>query len=118
MRRFLPLFLILISTATTAWAQSLTGKVISSVDKSELPGVNVVIKGTAQGTITDISGNFSIDVPSGETLVFSFIGYKSQELIYNGQTNVAIMMEEQAKELSEIVIVGYSSVEKKDITGA
>lgn len=118
MRRFLLFIVILVSTVSLAHAQRLSGKVTSAVDQSELPGVNVVIKGTSQGTITDIKGQFSIDLPQGAILQFSFIGYQSQELIYVGQTNISIALAEQAKELSEIVIVGYSSVQKRDITGA
>ncbi|MFM9839783.1 MAG: SusC/RagA family TonB-linked outer membrane protein [Cyclobacteriaceae bacterium] len=90
----------------------------SVVDQTGLPGVNVVIKGTSQGTITDVEGQFSIDVTTGTVLQFSFIGYKTQELTYAGQSNASIILEEEAKELSEIVVVGYSSVERRDITGA
>ncbi len=118
MQRFLLFILVLVNTFAAAQIQRLTGKVTSIADQSGLPGVNVVIKGTSQGTITDIGGQFSIDVSQGSILLFSFIGYKSQELPYTGQTNISIALEEEAKELSEIVIVGYSSVEKKDITGA
>ncbi len=118
MRKFLILFLLVVNIIAEAQNQRLNGKVASAVDRSGLPGVNVVIKGTSQGTITDIEGQFSIDVPSGSTLQFSFIGFKSQELIYVGQTNISIALEEEAKELSEVVVVGYSSIQKRDITGA
>ena len=84
MRRLL-LFAFTLALVNSVTAQmKLTGKVASAVDQSRLPGVNVVIKGTSQGTITDIEGQFSIDVPQGATLLFSFIGYNSQEFNYPG----------------------------------
>jgi TonB-dependent starch-binding outer membrane protein SusC len=118
MGRFLLFSLILISTFSLAQTQTLTGKVTSIADQAGLPGVNVVIKGTSQGTITDVEGRFSIDLTTGTILQFSFIGYKSQEIEYLGEATLSIVLEEEAKELSEIVVVGYSSVERRDITGA
>ena len=116
MRGFLVLCFLVVTIICQG--QRLTGKVSSQADQNGLPGVNVVIKGTSQGTITDIGGQFSIDVPQGSILLFSFIGYKSQELTVAGQTNISIVLEEEAKELSEIVVVGYSTIERRDITGA
>ena len=78
MRKFLILILVVVNVIAQAQDQRLTGKVASAADRSGLPGVNVVIKGTSQGTITDIEGQFSMDVPSGATLQLSFIGYKSE----------------------------------------
>ncbi len=118
MRIFLVLSFVLIGVTLLAQDQLLTGKVNSAADKSGLPGVNVVIKGTSQGTITDIEGQFSIQVPPGAILQFSFIGFTSQEVPYSGQTNVSITLQEEAKELNEIIVVGYSSIQKRDITGA
>lgn len=84
-----------------------------------IPGVNIVIKGTTQGTVTDTDGNFTISVPSGDAvLVFSFIGYTSQEVPLNGQTTLSVTMAQDAQTLSEVVVVGYGTQEKKDVTGA
>jgi TonB-dependent starch-binding outer membrane protein SusC len=119
MVRFLPLIaLLLFSTLGFTQTIQVKGKVSSVAEPNGLPGVNVIIKGTSQGTITDIDGSFTIDAPSGSTLQFSFIGYKPQELVVSGQTNVSVVMEEELKELSEVIIVGYTSMERRDITGA
>lgn len=118
MMRLLPLLLILINFSLFAQSPVLTGQVISSADNSGLPGVNVVVKGTSRGTITDLDGKFTIEVQPATTLVFSFIGYKSQEIVYLGQTNIQVLLEEEPKELSEVVVVGYQAVERRDVTGA
>jgi TonB-linked SusC/RagA family outer membrane protein len=96
----------------------LTGKVVAATEPNGLPGVNIAIKGTLTGTMTDIDGKFSIEVKQGEVLVFSFVSFKTQEITYTGQTNLIVTLEENTTELDEIVVVGYSSVEKKDITGS
>ena len=116
--RFLLLFIFLGPLILEAQTQRLSGKVVAAVNQEGLPGVNVVLKGTAKGSVTDIEGSFTVEVTLGTTVVFSFVGYKTQELVYNGQSNVTIQLEEAANELSEIVVVGYTSVSKKDITGA
>ncbi|HNV29209.1 MAG TPA: carboxypeptidase-like regulatory domain-containing protein, partial [Cyclobacteriaceae bacterium] len=116
--RFLLLFIFLGPLILEAQAQRLSGKVVAAVNKEGLPGVNVVLKGTAKGAVTDIEGAFTVDVTLGTTVVFSFVGYKTQELVYDGQSNITIELEEAANELSEIVVVGYTSISKKDITGA
>lgn len=118
MIRFYHLCVLLCALVLTTEAQRLSGKVISAVNKEELPGVNVIIKGTSQGSVTDISGAFTVDVTTGSTLVFSFVGFKTQELIYAGETDVTVTLEEAANELNEVVVVGYSSISKRDITGA
>jgi TonB-linked SusC/RagA family outer membrane protein len=118
MIRFYLVGVLFCCSVLTIEAQRLSGKVISAVNQEELPGVNVIIKGTSQGSVTDITGFFTVDVATGSTLVFSFVGFKTQELIYTGQANVTVIMEEAANELNEIVVVGYSSISKRDITGA
>ncbi len=91
---------------------------VSPVDPNGLPGVSVVMKGTTQGTVTDAEGRFSLELSPGATVIFSFVGYKTQELVYSGQSSMMITMEENAQELGEIVVTGYTSTERKDITGA
>ena len=82
-----------------------------------LPGVNVLVKGTSIGAVTDAEGNFSLSVPNDDAvLVFTFIGYLSQEVPLNNQTTLSIQMEPDAKTLSEVVVVGYGTQEKKDVT--
>ena len=97
---------------------SLDGKV-TSVDSSDpIAGVNVVVKGTSTGTATDFDGNFSIEVGDGDILVFSYVGYSTQEITYNGQLSLSISMTEDASQLDEVLLIGYGSVTKDDLTGA
>lgn len=84
-----------------------------------LPGVNVVLKGTQQGTTTDQSGAFSLAVPDAESvLVFSFVGYQSQEVVVGNRTQLNITLGVDDKLLNEVVVVGYGTQRKKDLTGA
>ena len=83
-----------------------------------LPGANVAEKGTTKGTITDLDGNFTLSVSKkGATLVISFMGYESQEVAANG-TDLKITMRESSKQLEEVVVVGYGTMKKRDVTGA
>jgi len=84
-----------------------------------LPGVTVVVKGTALGTVTNASGEFSLLVPEGaETLVFSFVGYKAQEVALLDRTTVDVALAPDSKVLSDVVVIGYGSVKKGEVTGA
>ena len=98
-------------TTVTGTVQDAMGPVI---------GASIMEKGsTSNGTITDIDGNFSIKVKSGATLVVSFIGYKTQELtLQKGQTNLKVTLAEDSEMLEEVVVVGYGSMRKKDVTGS
>ncbi len=102
-----------------AWAQgrTVTGKVTSATDGSALPGVNVVIKGTARGTVTDASGSYSLEVDTGnETLVFSFIGLTSLEVAINGRSQVSVSLSEDTQQLSEVVVTaGGITVQKREL---
>jgi len=118
MHKILLALFLFISSLALAQTQRLTGKVTSLADPDGLPGVNVVVKGTTQGTITSIGGDFSLDVEQGAVIEFSFIGYTSQQITYAGQTNLNIVLVEKPTELGEVVVVGYSSIERKDITGS
>ncbi|HZX73290.1 MAG TPA: SusC/RagA family TonB-linked outer membrane protein, partial [Cyclobacteriaceae bacterium] len=115
---YLLLFLLLSYSLVNGQTQVVTGRVTSVSEPGGLPGVNVYMKGTPSGSITDAEGKFSINAEQGTILVFSFVGHKSQEFVYRGQTNINILLEEDLKELNEVVVTGYSSVEKRDITGS
>jgi TonB-dependent starch-binding outer membrane protein SusC len=117
-RGLLFLFFLHLSNSIFAQDQVASGVVTSVTEPNGLPGVNVVVKGTTKGSITDLDGKFSLEVPRGSILVFSFIGYKPRELTFNGQNNIEIVLEEELKELNEVVVMGYSSVQKRDITGS
>ena len=116
-RRYLTLLLVF--GALSAWAQqTVTGKVTSSEDGSGIPGANVVEKGTSNGTVTDADGNYKITVGNGATLVFSFIGYASQEFEVSGKTTIDVSLKGDVTALSEVVVIGYGQIQSKDATGA
>lgn len=108
---------LLIQTGLIAQNINVKG-VVKSVDGTTLPGVNVVIKGTTIGTSTDGNGNFSISAPAGGTLVFSYIGFETMEVAVSGRTQVNVTLNESVSTLKEIVVVGYGSQQKKDLTGS
>jgi len=83
-----------------------------------LPGVNVLQVGTTNGIITDIDGNYQINVPSNATLTFSFIGYSTQTVSVAGKTTIDIIMKDDAQALDEVVVVGYGTLKKSDISGS
>ncbi len=83
-----------------------------------LPGVNVVVQGSTSGTITDIDGRYSINAPANGTLIFSFIGYKQQAIPVNGRATIDVVMEEDITTLEQVVVVGYGTQQRQDITGA
>ena len=94
------------------------GRVIDETGEG-LPGVSVLVKNTTYGTITDFDGNYELSVSENSIISFSFIGYKPQELVVkSGQTNIDIKLEPSVSELSEVIIVGYTSQKKTDITGS
>ncbi len=96
---------------------TIKGKV---TDKTNAPlvGVSIIIQGTSTGTTTDYNGNYSITVKTGQTLVFSFVGYKKKAIIVRNQTVVNIVMEESTSSLNEVVVVGYGTQKKIDLTGS
>jgi len=114
------LFLALISLAYTVKAQEqiVTGKVTGADDGSPIPGVNISEKGTSKGTVTDFEGNYRLAVPNGATLVFSFVGYASQEIAVGTQSTINVVLQTDVLALQEIVVVGYGQQEKKDVTGS
>jgi TonB-linked SusC/RagA family outer membrane protein len=96
---------------------TITGRVSS--EGESLPGVNVFLKGTTVGTVTDAAGNYSISVPEANgTLVFSFIGYSTQEAPINGRTTIDVLLSEDIRSLDEVVVVGYTTQKKSDISGS
>ena len=92
------------------------GQVVDSTGEPVI-GANIVVKGTNTGVISDIDGNFAIDAPKNSVLLISFIGYKSQEVKLTGPS-VKIVLTDDAEMLNEVVVVGYGSQKKSDITGA
>ena len=97
----------------------ITGKVTSSDDGLPLPGTSVIIKGTTTGTTTDFDGNYELNnVDAEATLVFSYIGFTRMEVLVNGQSQINVALQEDAQQLDEVVLTGYSTERKVDLTGA
>lgn len=100
-------------------AQSqISGVVADSVSGDPLPGVNVLVKGTTTGVTTDLDGKYTIDAASNSTLVFSFIGYEQKEFRVSNQTVINVKLRFAAEELEEVLVVGYGTMKRTDITGA
>lgn len=98
---------------------TVSGRVISSEDSESLPGVNVMVKETTMGTITDIDGNYTITVPSGQsTLIFSSVGFVKEEVDIAGRTIIDMQLSTDVQSLQEVVVVGYGTTKKSDLTGA
>jgi len=96
-----------------------TGTVTSKTDGQAIPGVNVVLKGTTVGVITNIDGAFTLEVPNvNAVLVFSFVGFIQQEVKVDGKTQFNVILEEENLNVEQVVVVGYGSVKKKDLTGS
>ncbi|HTJ53073.1 MAG TPA: TonB-dependent receptor, partial [Cyclobacteriaceae bacterium] len=95
-----------------------SGKVTSAEDGTALPGVNVIIKGTTNGTATDAEGRYSISVPGNVTLQFTFIGLVTQEVEIGARNVIDIVMAQDAKQLGEVVVVGYGTQERAGVTGS
>jgi TonB-linked SusC/RagA family outer membrane protein len=115
------LFLLATLYAPAAWAQNrtITGRVTAADTKEALPGVTVLVKGTTVGTGTGADGSYTLSVPGeGGTLVFSFVGYASQEIALNGQTTVSPILAADTKGLDEVVVVGYGTQKAGNVTGA
>ncbi len=120
MKRNSILFILLV-IATGLYGQvTVTGKVTSSnEEEGPLIGVNIRIKGTDRGAITDIDGNYELEVPSADTvLLFSYTGYEPQEIALNGRTTLNVELLQSSEMLEEVVVVGYGTQRKSDLTGS
>ncbi|MCV2485279.1 TonB-dependent receptor [Flavobacterium sp. SH_e] len=116
-RYYLLVFFSLLLQSTFAQQITVTGKVTAANGES-IPFANVLIKGTQNGAVTDFDGSYKIAVGGNQTLVFSSQGYKTTEIAVNNRTSISVALEEDAMKLDEIVVVGYGSQQKKDLTGA
>ena len=113
------LLLLMLLVPSLALAQStISGTVSESENGFPLPGVNVIIKGSSSGTTTDFYGKYQLTANNGDVLVFSYVGYTSQEVIFAGQAVLDVKLSEDASALDEIVLIGYGGVKKEDLTGA
>src|SRR5688572_22035243 len=105
-KSLLGLVTLLLLASVSAYAQTVTGKVTSAADGAPIPGASVLIKGTSIGTATDTGGNFTLDVTGAPNSVFviSFIGFLTQEVPVSNQTTVNVSLQEDATQLSEVVV--------------
>lgn len=111
--------LLLLLSAVNTFAQVRIVKGLVQDEKGiSIPGVSVALKGTSTGVVTDVNGNYSISVSGNDALVFSFLGYASQEIAVQGRTVIDVILVESVKNLEEIVVVGYGTQRKSDLTGA
>ncbi|UOB16162.1 SusC/RagA family TonB-linked outer membrane protein [Abyssalbus ytuae] len=99
-------------------AQNISVSGMVSDNQGPLPGVSVVLKGTSNGAATDFDGNYVINVPSDGVLVFSFVGFITREIPVNGQSVINVILEEDLQQLDEVVVVGYGTMERQNVTGA
>jgi iron complex outermembrane receptor protein len=112
------LFLFFIIPSFLMAQNRVSGTVTEQSSSLPLPGVNVLVKGTTQGTATDFDGKYQININNGDILVFSYLGYITQEITYTGQSTIDVSLVEDASQLDEVVVIGYGSVKKEDLTGA
>lgn len=98
--------------------RTITGKVTADDSSEGLPGVNVLEKGSSNGTVTNIEGEYSIEVSDGATLVFSSVGYTTEEVAVSNRSTVDLTMIQDIQQLQELVVVGYGTVKKSDLTGS
>lgn len=120
MKNILMLFMaLLMSLPIVAQQRRVSGVVVDQKDGSAIIGANVLEKGTRNGAVADVNGNFSLNVTSSNpTLVITSIGYKTLEMSIGNQTSLRISMEDETAELEEVVVVGYGTMKKSDLSGA
>ena len=121
MKKVLMLFSLFLIAGSLAMAQTvaISGTVTSSEDGQPLPGVTIFVKGTTLGALTSADGKFVLSVPvKNNTLVFSYIGFKSQEIDITGKTTVNAVLVQDLFKVDEVVVVAYGTQQKRDITGS
>lgn len=113
------IFCIAVTLPMTAFAQNIQvkGSIIDS-DKEAIIGASVIEKGTTNGVVSDFDGNFALTVPSNATIVISYVGYSTQEIAVNGRQTIDIVLSEDVEMLDELIVVGYGTLKKSDMTGA
>ena len=116
---FLSVLLSIFAISIYAQEYTISGVVTSQQDGLPLPTVSVIIKNTTKGTVTDFDGNYTIsNVQKGETLVFSYIGFETKEVVVNNSNAINVTLTENVESLSEVVVIGYGSLKKREVTGA
>ena len=116
-KKLLMLFVLLQASLGFAQTGSITGTV-TDAEGIGLPGVNIVEKGTQNGVVSDFDGNFTIATNSNATLIFSYLGFVTKETAVGDKKFITISLEEDFSKLDEVVVIGYETVRRRDITGA
>jgi TonB-linked SusC/RagA family outer membrane protein len=107
-----------VTTATAKQTNSINGLVTDGSTNEPLIGVNITVRATTRGVVTDANGKFTLDVAPGETLVVSYVGYLSEEVVVGDQKNITVKLMPDVQKLDEVVVIGYGTVKKKDLTGS
>lgn len=118
LKRTLCLLLLMLMLPVATFAQKVTVKGTVSAADGPIIGATVKVKGAQGGVVTDIDGNYSISVSTGQTLTFSYIGYETKEVRVGSQTTIDVLLEEDNASIGEVVVVGYGTMRKVDLTGA
>ena len=119
MRTFLnSLLLLTFFVPTFLFSQTEVSGTVTDEENIPLPGVNVIIKGTTIGASTDFDGNYSLKANNGDVIVYSYLGFTTQEITYTGQQSINVILIQDMAQLDEIVVIGYGSTTKKDATGS
>lgn len=115
----IPLLVIFFTTTSNIYGQQVSGTITDSGTGETLPGVNIIVQGTTTGTTSDMDGNYELNVSSlSDTLVFSFVGYVTQTIPIDGRTTIDVSMSQQLVSGEELVVVGYGTQRREDVTGA
>ncbi len=113
------MFMLLFSALAGAQSIKVGGQVVDSSNNEPLPGVSILIKGTTQGIVTDLDGNYSLSVNNAsDVLVFSYIGYIPQEVAVNGQATINVKMKSSTKDIDEVIVTAYGTTKKSNLTGS
>jgi len=112
------LFLMLFAPIWIFGQTTVKGTVTEQSTSQPLPGVNILIKGTSSGTATDFDGNYQINANKGDVIQFSYVGYNTLEITYDGQATLNVALVENTAQLDEVVVIGYGTTTKKDATGS
>ncbi len=120
MKQFVFILLFVLLGTVYSFAQTTISGTVKSKDGEPIPGVNIVIPGTTTGTVTDINGNYSLPIgnESVEQLTFSFIGFTAQTIDVGGKTTIDVTLVESFQDLDEVIVVGYGTMRKSDLTGS
>ncbi|MBZ9626577.1 SusC/RagA family TonB-linked outer membrane protein [Psychroflexus sp. CAK57W] len=112
-----PVLILAMMLSFTGFSQVTVSGVVSD-DLGPVPGVNIIEKGTSNGTVTGFNGDYTIQVPEGATLIFKYVGFQTKEVVVDGQTTINVTLEEDTAKLEEVVVIGYGTTTVKDATGS